>query len=104
MNDTLLPILVAVTVILLIWGVFQLFGGLNDHKKRLQQRLSGDGKLSQGFDPATFTVVRRQATISGTSGVLARLPGMRTVASHLMQTWPSISLAKFLFLSLSAGV
>jgi tight adherence protein B len=104
MNDMLLPILVAVTISLLIWGVFQLFSGLSDHKKRLQQRLSGDGKLSQGFDPATFTVVRRQTKISGVSGVLAQFPGMRTIASHLMQTWPNISLAKFTFLSLGAAL
>jgi tight adherence protein B len=104
MNEMTLPILVAVTVGLLIWGIFQLFGGLSDHKRKLQQRLSGDGKLSQGFDPATFTVVRRQTKISGLSGLLAQLPMMRTVASHLMQTWPSFSLAKFSFLSFGAAL
>lgn len=102
MNDMLLPILVAVSVILLIWGVYQLLGGFSDEKRRLAQRLTGEGK-HEGFDPATFTVVRRQTSIGGVSGAMARLPVFHMLAQRIVQTWPNFSLAKFIFLSLGLG-
>ena len=61
MNETILPFLIAVTVILLIWGTYQVLGGLSDERKKIQERLSGEGKATEGFDPATLTVVRRRA-------------------------------------------
>ncbi|HEX4055825.1 MAG TPA: type II secretion system F family protein [Tepidisphaeraceae bacterium] len=100
MNQLILPFLVASTVIMLIWGLYQVIGGLSDERKKLQQRLTHEGKSSEGFDPATLTVVRRQQEIGGFSGGLARLPYGHTLAHRLAQTWPSVSLAKFLFITL----
>lgn len=100
MNQMILPFLVAITVIMLIWGLYQIIGGLSDERKKLQQRLTHEGKSSEGFDPATLTVVRRQQEIGGFSGALARLPFGHVLAHRLSQTWPSVSLARFLFLTL----
>ncbi len=104
MDDMLLPILVAVTVILMVWGLAQIFSGISDEKKKLQQRLSGEGKPEDGFDPATFTVVRRKEEISGVSGMLAKLPLMESLARKIMRTWPSFSLAKFSFITLGLAI
>ena len=68
MNEMILPFLVAITVILLIVGLYQIVGGLSDERKRIQQRLSGEGKAAEGFDPATLTVMRREQVIGGLSG------------------------------------
>jgi tight adherence protein B len=104
MNETILPYLVAVTVALLAWGIYQVLGGLSDERKKLQERLTNDGKAGEGFDPATLTVVRREQTIGGISGTLAQLPFMRGLATRIIQTWPSFSLAKFAFLSIGLGL
>jgi tight adherence protein B len=97
MNATILPFLVATTVILLIWGIYQVLGGLSDERKKIQERLSGEGKASEGFDPATLTVVRRVQKIGGVSGTLAHLPLLGTMAQKIAQVWPRFSLAKFVF-------
>jgi tight adherence protein B len=103
MNETILPFLVATTVILFVVGIYQIVGGLNEHRRKLQQRLSGEGKVAEGFDPATLTVMRREQAIGGLSGSLARLPFMRLLAHRITQTWPSFSLARFAFLTLGLG-
>ena len=103
MQQFMLPILAAVTVSMLLFGIVQLVGGLSEGKRRLEQRLSGEGK-SDGFDPATLTVVRRQTEIQGFSGVLAKLPLMYGVARKVQQTWPSMNLAKFIFIVVAMAV
>jgi len=74
MQDMILPLLAAITVVLLVWGIAQVTMGLSGEKKKLQERLSGDGKGQEGFDPATFTVVRRELTITGISGIRTIFP------------------------------
>jgi tight adherence protein B len=103
MSENILPYLVAVTVALLSWGIYQVIGGLSDERKKLQERLTNDGKAGDGFDPATLTVVRREQVIGGVSGALAHIPFLGSVAKRIAQTWPSFSLAKFAFLSLGLG-
>jgi tight adherence protein B len=102
-TDNLLPYLLAITVALLAWGIYQVLGGLSDERAKLKERLNNDGKSSDGFDPATLTVVRREQQISGISGALAMIPFMRDLAKRIAQTWPSFSLAKFFFLSIALG-
>jgi tight adherence protein B len=100
MNEMILPFLAAGTVAMLIYGLYQVVGGMSDERKKLQQRLTNEGKSNEGFDPATFTVVRRQQEIGGVSGTLARLPYLRGLAYRISQNWPSFTLAKFIFLTL----
>jgi tight adherence protein B len=104
MSENILPYLVAVTVALLAWGIYQVLGGLSDERKKLKERLTNDGKSSEGFDPASLTVVRREQVIGGVSGALAALPFLGGVARRITQTWPSFSLAKLTFLSLGLGL
>jgi tight adherence protein B len=98
-NEMILPFLVAITVILLIWGVYQVVGGLSDERKKLSQRLSGEGKATDGFDPSSLTVVRRVQVIGGISGMLAHLPFLGGLARRITQVWPRFSLAKFIFVT-----
>ena len=104
MNETILPFLVAGTVIMLIYGLYQVIGGLSDERRKLQQRLTHEGKSNEGFDPETLTVVRRQREIGGVSGTLAHLPFMRGIAYKISQVWPSFTLAKFVFLTLGMAI
>jgi tight adherence protein B len=103
MQQFLLPILAAITVSMLLFGIVQLVGGLSEGKRRLEQRLSGEGR-TEGFDPATLTVVRRQTEIQGFSGVLAKLPLMYGVARKVQQVWPSMNLAKFMFIVVAMAI
>ena len=103
-NDYILPCLVAVSVGLLSWGIYQVLGGLSDERKKLQERLTNDGKSGEGFDPSTLTVVRREQQISGISGAMAHLPFMRNLAARIAQTWPSFSLAKFAFITIGMAL
>jgi tight adherence protein B len=98
MNDMMLPILVILAVILLLWGLFELMGGISDGRRRMLERLANDGKSVDGFDPATLTIVRRKLEITGFSGVIAKVPLMRILAHRLSKTWPTMTLAKFAFL------
>jgi tight adherence protein B len=104
MNELLLPILVAVTVIMLMYGIYQVVGGLTDERKKIKERLSNDGKTTEGFDPATLTVVRRVQKIGGLSGTLAHLPLLGGIAQKIAQVWPRFSLAKFVFITLGLMV
>ena len=104
MNQVILPFLVAGTVIMLIYGLYQVIGGISEEKKKLAQRLTHEGKSNEGFDPATLTVVRRQQEIGGVSGTLAKLPFMRSLAYRISQNWPSFTLAKFIFLTIGMAL
>jgi tight adherence protein B len=104
LNSLLLPVLCAVTVALLIWGIYQVVGGMTDERKKIQERLSGEGKATEGFDPATLTVVRRVQKIGGVSGTLAHLPLLGGIARKITQVWPKFSLAKFVFITLGLAI
>jgi tight adherence protein B len=99
MQELMMPALMALTVIFLVIGMVQLLGGLSEDRRRLQQRLSGEGK-NDGFDASSLTVVRRREEIKGFSGVLAKLPLMTGLSRKITTIWPSMSLAKFGFLCL----
>ena len=64
-NSIVLPILAAISVILLVWGIAQLALGLKDDKEKLRERLSGEGKISESFDASHFNVIRKQTTVGG---------------------------------------
>jgi tight adherence protein B len=105
MEQIFLPILIASTIGLMAYGLIQLFGGLNDQKRKLQQRLGQDGRVSEGFDPETFTVVKREQEVVGMSGVLVKwMPASRKMAQRIIQVWPSFSLALFAAVTFGAGL
>jgi tight adherence protein B len=104
MSDLFLPFLMAATVIMMVFGIYQLLGGLSEGKRRLQERLTGEGKPGEGFDPATLTVVRRTTEIKGVSGVIAQLPFMGEIARRITQVWPSMNLAKFAVLNIGIAL
>ncbi len=105
-NETLLPYLIVATVALLLWGIYQIVGGVADQRKRIRQRLSGvsANTSAASFDPESFTVVKRKIEFKGASGMLALLPGMKTLGIRLSQVWPSISLARFALITLACAL
>jgi tight adherence protein B len=102
MDATLLTvILVSLTVAMLVWGVGVFVGeAVTGERKKIQQRLAGEGHLLASGQ--TFTAVRRDMKLEGIAGVLIRLPGMESLHRSLEQTWPGMSLTKFL--SIAAGM
>src|SRR5215203_229705 len=100
--DLLLPILIAATVALLIWGVTRLFtDGTKRERKRLAERLSTEGKadpLENGNRPIT-----RQLEVVGLPPALARQPFIQALNRHLLLAMPGTSLARFLTLAVTAG-
>jgi tight adherence protein B len=104
MDATILPYLVATTVVLLIVGLYQILGGMSDERRRIQERLNNEGHSGDGFDPAALTVVRRKREIGGVSGTLAKIPFGHVIADRIAQVWPSFTLAKFTFMSLGLAL
>jgi tight adherence protein B len=102
------PIVIALTIGLLVWGIAQVVGGLMDSDRRkIQERLSSDAG-TQVHQVAASQMVRKAVEVKGFSSNLAQMPILKRVAKNLAQTWPEVSLAKFcgasLGISLAAGM
>lgn len=101
MDQTMLTVIFAAgSACLLIWGAIHLIAGRGgEGRKRIYQRLVSEGRLATETDKS-FKAVRREAPIDGASAYLARLPGMMALHHAVEQIWPTVTLAKFLSLSL----
>jgi tight adherence protein B len=96
--DNAFPILAAITVICLAWGVWQVAASIFDpEKKKLAQRLAGEPKLATGANPAGAML--RHTEAAGLSAMLARYPVLKEINRQLIQTWPDMSLTTFLSIS-----
>lgn len=101
--SNLLPILVALAVVLFVWGVIQIALALLDgDKRKLKQRLVQDGRPAS-TSPLTLCLATPQITATGLSGTLARLPLLNKTYHLLLQSYPDLSLARFLAISLAAA-
>ncbi|MGA2231716.1 MAG: type II secretion system F family protein [Tepidisphaeraceae bacterium] len=96
MDETLLTVLLAATSVgLLVWGLgAAVEDAVTSEKKKLQQRLSSENQVVA--EPAFAKAIRRRVELGGMSGLLLRLPGLAGVHHALEQTWPAVSLARFL--------
>jgi tight adherence protein B len=103
MSDLLLPILIAFVVALLVIGAAQALRALLDGEKRkLQQRLSTENRLD-GSIPLARAV--RAATEHGRlTAALLRIAFFNGLYRKVVQAWPTMSLAKFLAISVALSL
>jgi tight adherence protein B len=103
MDMTLLAVLLAaVSVALGVWGVGNFVGdAVSGERKKLQARLAGEGQLL--VSGQTFTALRREVKLEGLSSLLIRVPGMVWLHRSLEQTWPGMTLNKFILIAAAAG-
>ncbi len=102
MNPLLLPILIAVVVILFVWGLTAaLFGG-GGEKKKLQQRLTDGGGATIGEKNSLPLSITLQLEAGGLSALLIKLSPLQGLYRKLVQAWPEMTLA--LFLEIAAGI
>jgi tight adherence protein B len=99
---TLLPILVAVTVILLTWGLFSLLANPErGDKRQLAKRLSGDGTASTlGMKPTQISLTLEDPTLPA---ALAKLGAVRHLQRRVIQAYPDLPLSRFLLVVVAAG-
>jgi len=104
MQGTFLPILIAATVTLLVFGIWQIVAGLTDSEKRkLQQRLSGSGKGGASNASAAQQSLSLQQEADGLSGVLVQFSFFGRLEKMLIYAVPDMSLSKFLTIALGIG-
>lgn len=107
--EQVFPILVALTVAMLAWGIVSLIMGLLDRERRkLAERLSGKGGAGGGKRPrgdasgGAGTSIVTHAEPEGLPRALARFAVMRGLHRQLVHAYPDTSVVKFL--GLSAGL
>src|SRR5688572_2329214 len=101
MDGILVPILVAASVGTFAWGlVAALTGAGRGERKRLQERLSGDGRLDfQGHTGglgANGRSITIQLAVVGLPAFLAKRPFIQALNRRLLQAYPQRTLGKFL--------
>jgi tight adherence protein B len=102
MNGMLLPILIALTVILVVWSATQgILVLIKGDKRKLKQRLSQEGHSGDAHQQAS---VVKQTEAPGLSGRLARLTFLNNLNRRLLQAYPDVSFARFLGLCAAAGL
>jgi tight adherence protein B len=106
MDGMLLPILVAATVALFVWGIAGAFTGSGrGQRRKLQERLSGEGTR---FDPYGNGVGGRQSIlleleVKGVPAFLAKRPFVQSLNRRLLQAYPDRTLGQFLTRALIIG-
>ena len=102
MDELLLPLLAAATVVALSLGAWQLASALLDkERKKLAQRLSND---KERFDPeaASARAIKIQVEAAGLPSLLSKWTFFNELNRHLAQMLPGMTLVKFL--SIAAGL
>jgi tight adherence protein B len=96
----------AVSVALLVWAASSLLGdAVSGEKKKLQARLSSEIRMDEP-DTAFARSIRRDIDVKGISRILIRFPPALGVHLALEQTWPNMTVARFLAIAggIAAGV
>lgn len=93
MTSMLFPILIALAVVLLVWGAARVLMILADvDQRRLKQRLSQEGRIEAEL-AAKGLVTTEQG---GVSRGLVRISLFARLNRRLMQAYPGVSVARFL--------
>src|SRR4051794_34019943 len=100
MDSLLLPILIASVVILLVWGIAVIArGGAVKEKKKLQQRLSTEGKGTSSKEKELPLSITLQIEAGGLSALLVKFSPLQALYRRLVQAWPEMTVARFLTIS-----
>jgi tight adherence protein B len=98
MDGMLLPILVAMTVAMFVWGVVgAITGSGRGQRRKLQERLSGEGTRTDPFGTGNGgRSILLQLEVTGVPDFLAQRPFIQALNRRLLQAYPDRSLGKFL--------
>src|SRR3712207_4686891 len=102
MESLYLPILVAATVALFVWGVAMAIKGLmNAEKRKLQQRLIAENdkraKMTGGGSQLPLSITRNNdAATGGASALISRWSPLESLHRTVVQAYPNGSVATFL--------
>src|SRR4051812_20774383 len=102
LETLILPAIIAIAVGLGLWGVLGVLRGDGTEKKKLAQRLGGEGSresdLSEQFKP-----ILRMTEVVGVPPWLANKPFIQSLNRKLLQAVPGASLGKFLLIAIAMG-
>jgi len=90
-----LPILIALTVMLIVFGVWQLVAGGSGEQRRLARRLSMEN-APRTEQPGQRTTVRLQTDATGFSAILVKWRPLAALYRRILHAYPAMSLARFL--------
>jgi tight adherence protein B len=98
MDSEYLPYLVAGFVAMLVWGVIVLAKSfLDPEKRKLQNRLAGEGKLQGGgTSQLPLSITRNQDDTVAISALLVRWRPMEGLHRMIVQAYPNMTVATFL--------
>src|SRR5271155_1911456 len=102
--DYILPMLIALVAGLFVWGIICLVQAWTDgDRKKLAERLGGEGQQPVGFD-ARRSIVVAQMESSGLPPALVRLKLFQTLQKLVTQAFPEWSALKFLSIAVGMSV
>jgi tight adherence protein B len=105
MDSLLLPIVIAATVALFVFGAVSLATHLLDpDRKRLQNRLSTETKFGASIEGAKSGVTGKAVEHDALTAFLLQWPLFRSINAKLIYASPEASLSKFLLIAAGAGV
>jgi tight adherence protein B len=99
MDSSYLPYLVAGFVAMLVWGVIVAAKAIFDpEKKRLQNRLAGEGKASGGAGASQLplSITRNTDDTVAISAMLVRFRPLEGLHRMIVQAYPNMTVATFL--------
>jgi tight adherence protein B len=97
MDGILVPILVAASVATLAWGlVAAIAGNGRGERKRLQERLAGDGRADPYANGASGRPITLQLQVVGVPDFLAERSVIKAVNRRLLQAYPNRTMGQFL--------
>src|SRR5436305_4744767 len=104
MQHLLFPILVAAAVALLVIGIGQIFSAIvGSERRRVSQRLSGDGQTALRPEQQRSSILI-QSNQTAFARALTRKGFFQRVQRHLSVVWPSVSVPKFVAISIAMGL
>ncbi|HTW93724.1 MAG TPA: type II secretion system F family protein [Tepidisphaeraceae bacterium] len=104
MNQNTPMIVLAICIAVLAFGLFQWMSRfLDKERKRLLQRLAGEGHLTAEEQPFVKAIVR-DVDIPGLSGKLVAVPALYQLYRKINQIWPGLNLVQFLGMSLGLSL
>jgi tight adherence protein B len=106
MDGMLLPIFVAATVAMFVWGIASAVAGNGrGQRRKLQERLSGEGTRFDpyGTGPGGRQSILLELEVKGVPDFLAKRPFIQSLNRRLLQAYPDRTLGQFLTRALIIG-